>query len=57
MATGDIDNALMQYEQAVTLDKRYADRKALSIDIRWKAPAIKILNQLSELYQKQEEKL
>ena len=55
LATGDVGNALMQYEQAITIDQRYADPKALSIDIRWKVPALETLKKLAELYRKQQE--
>ena len=52
-ASGDQDNAVIQYDQAVRLEARYADDKAVALDIRWKPPAMGILNKLKELSKKQ----
>jgi tetratricopeptide (TPR) repeat protein len=41
-ADGDVDNAVIQYEQAVTLDPGYHDPSRLA-DIRWKKPIRKTL--------------
>ena len=51
-STGDVENALMQYEQAILLDPRYADAKALALDIRWKPAILNTLSQMKELFKK-----
>ena len=43
-ATGDRDNAEIQYRIAVSFDARYADVDSLAIDIRWKPEVRAILS-------------
>jgi tetratricopeptide (TPR) repeat protein len=48
-ATGDPENAAIQYDRAKTLDSRYGDSVALAIDIRWKEPVRAILAEIERL--------
>jgi tetratricopeptide (TPR) repeat protein len=47
----DLDNAGVQYEQAMALDARYAQPEALATDIRWKPPVRAILGDVKHFVQ------
>jgi len=55
-AIGDVDNALIQYETAITIDPRYGQPEALAIDIRWKPALRAILGNLKDLIKIEGEK-
>jgi Flp pilus assembly protein TadD len=48
---GQLEDAKMQYGEALALDRRYADVDSLRLDIRWKPRALGILERLKDLAQ------
>jgi tetratricopeptide (TPR) repeat protein len=53
---GDVDNALIQYQRAVTIDPRYEEPEALAIDIRWKPALLAILGNIKDMIKSEGEK-
>ncbi len=45
-AVGRVNDAKVQYAEAVMLDSRYGNPDSLSVDIRWKSDALNVLREL-----------